>query len=76
MAPGSNVFQFSGVAAVPSLRRYVIDNNDLTNRVARRENATASNDKDVFHSTGTGIGKDAKFIFAGRAYRCDEVRAS
>jgi hypothetical protein len=32
--------------------------------------------KDVFHSTGTGIGKDAKFIFAGRAYRCDEVRAS
>jgi hypothetical protein len=29
-----------------------------------------------FHSTGTGIGKDAKFVFAGRAYRCDEVRAS
>jgi hypothetical protein len=34
--------------SVPSLRLYVIDNNDLTNHVARRENATASNDKGCF----------------------------
>jgi hypothetical protein len=34
--------------SVPSLRLYVIDDNDLTKRVARRENATASNDKGCF----------------------------